>query len=66
MTERPDDATHPTHTEEAVDELEEKVLGHRVDQRRDQDASRPGDGQDVLPEADGTGATEGSGSEPSG
>ncbi|GAA4686814.1 hypothetical protein GCM10023215_22980 [Pseudonocardia yuanmonensis] len=64
MTERPGNDTHPTQTEEAVDRLEEKVVGHRVDQGRD-DASRPADGQDLLPDSESTGATDGPGSEPS-
>lgn len=64
MTERPADPDHLTHVEEAVDRLEEDVVGHRVDQRRDEeDDPRPAHRQDVE---SGTGAPDGPGAEPSG
>ncbi|MEU7817523.1 hypothetical protein [Pseudonocardia sp. NPDC049154] len=66
MTQRPEDTTdgtHPTHTEETVDRLEEEVLGHRVDQLRDEEEDpRPAHRQDVEPGGD---ASDGPGAEPS-
>ncbi|MFR9801195.1 hypothetical protein ACL02T_02700 [Pseudonocardia sp. RS010] len=72
MTGRPEDPTDPTRTEESVDptrteetvdRLEEEVVGHRVDQRRDEEEDpRPAHRQDVDP---GGGATDGPGAEPS-
>ncbi|WP_433507897.1 hypothetical protein ACQP04_16420 [Pseudonocardia halophobica] len=69
MTERPEnsadapDPADPTRTEETVDRLEEEVVGHRVDQRRDEEEDpRPAHRQDVEPGGD---APDGPGAEPS-
>jgi len=59
----PADHTDPTRTEETVDRLEEEVVGHRVDQSRDEESDpRPAHRQDVEP---GTDAEDGPGTEPS-
>ena len=57
------DPGHPVgaETEDAVDELEERVLGHRVDQVREEDP--PASDQDVEP---GEEPDDGPGSEPTG
>jgi hypothetical protein len=53
------------HLEDTLDEMEERVLGHTVDQVRDEDdAETPAAEQDLDPDDAGTGADRGPGAEP--
>ena len=61
----PDQDPAQSDLEDTVDEMEERVLGHTVDQVRDEDdAETPAEEQDLDPDDGGTGADRGPGAEP--